>query len=257
MLKSIKNLKIKKKMLPFLLASTFVLSATGCSSKENTDEVAQYDIQMIDYNEEARKLQYERITSEELASLESADKIAAKQQENEDLQIVATYFSIGYFCGNDRETNMTKEQAKQENPSYSSNEDFLKGYDTGKEDKYLEIAEEERQQYVSVTTGAETDLDKEVNFYPLNKLYVASFSEDNILIYADSQENILSGNYQVVLGEDLKIENCIINNLRNFATDNSELIEDSEFIIPAGYRVIPEITPETFPTKVTQTQKTR
>ena len=51
MLKSIKNLKIKKKMLPFLLASTFVLSVTGCSSKENTDEVAQYDIQMIDYNE--------------------------------------------------------------------------------------------------------------------------------------------------------------------------------------------------------------
>lgn len=207
--------------------------------------------------------QQERISSSDYDNLKANGKIANETKEDEYLLVATSTFAEGYSCGNDRNNDMTKEQAKQQYSSISNDTDFLSGYDTGKENKYLDISKEERRQYVSITTGTESDLNKEVNFYPLEELYVISSDQYNSIVRVTpsegiaDEENIRNGNYQVILGQDLQVKDCKIDDLRGFATDYPELIEDAGYIVPAGYQVIPEISPETFPTTVTKAQKSR
>ncbi len=247
----IKKFKIGKKEL-LAGAIAFTLTMTGCGNnndKTRTNNKPEYNtIYYTSYNEYNRELEWQEITKSDYKTMD--ESIIADTDIEDNVLYVATYQALGYEAASKFET---KQEAISNNPEYSGNSQFISGFELGQQDKYLEKAQTEQKQYVAIRKNLEpTNNMEETKYYKAEDITVISYNGANALVLNYDEEKVKSGNYEDLLGKDMS--NYIGSSfkkesLRNFATDYIEDIADSIYMVSGNYRVIPEITQETFTMK--------
>lgn len=237
-----------------LLLGTLVLTTvtmTGCKKEETIiDSSNSYDkIYATYYNDSNRVFEWREVRPQEeyITELESYGVKDTDTNENgENVIYIASYQALGYQAAS---TNETKKDAIENNSEYSKHEEFLEGFELGKQDSYLTTAEVERRQYVAIKETEKEDNTEETYYYPLEDLTVVSYNGANALVTDYNEDAVKVGNYKDILGKDMSEyvgDDFVATSLRNFATKYPSL-PDSAFIAPAGYDVIPEITITEFP----------
>lgn len=240
----VKNLKVFKRF--FSVASlVFVLVFTGgCTKKVTSEDTTQPEIYMTIYDDASHKLKFERITEEQLENTD--DSIIALIEEEDGKLYVASYWALGYEAAMQQET---KQDAKNANPNYATNTDFLDGFDTGQETRYLEKAQEEKRQYVSICPSEDFDPNVERKYYPTDELTVISYEGCNALVHNYDNEMVASGNYKDVLGQDISNyigQQYTTSPLSSFAKENMDSLSDANYIASGNDDVIPVITTATW-----------
>lgn len=246
----IKNFKIEKKGL-LAGAIAFTLAMTGCSNnseKTSVNNSPEYStIYYTSYNEYNRELEWQEITKSDYEAID--ESIIADTDIDDNILYVATYQAFGYEAASKFET---KQEAVSNNPEYSNNSQFISGFELGQQDKYLEKAQTEGKQYVAIRKNLEPESMEETKYYKAEDITVVSYNGANALVLNYDEQKVKSGDYQDLLGKDMS--NYIGSSfkkesLRNFATDYIDDIPDSIYMASGNYRVIPEITQETFTMK--------
>lgn len=240
----VKNLKVFKRF--FSVASlVFVLVFTGgCTKKVTSEDTTQPEIYMTIYDDEAHKLKFERITEEQLENTD--DSIIALIEEEDGKLFVASYWALGYEAAMQYDT---KQEAKNTNPNYATSIDFLDGFDTGQETRYLEKAQEEKRQYVSIRQGEDFDPNVEVKYYPTEELTVISYEGANALVNNYDEKSVVNGDYEDLLGQDMSSyigQEFTATSLSSFAEENIDTLSGASYIVSGGYDIIPVITTATF-----------
>lgn len=240
----IKNLKVFKKSFS-IAGLIFVLTFTGgCAKKSTLEDTTQSEIYMTIYDDETHKLKFERISEEQLENID--DSIIALTEEDDGKLYVASYWALGYEAAMQQET---KQDAKNANPTYGNNIDFLDGFEAGQETKYLEKAQEEQRQYVSIRPAEDFDPNIEVKYYPADELMVISYEGYNALVNNYDEETVVSGNYEDLFGQNMSSyigQEYTTTSLSSFAKENIDSLSDAIYIASGNYDVIPTITAATW-----------
>lgn len=268
----IKDLKVFKKSLA-IGALVLIASTTGCGKKEknNQTEISQtqesktqknYDtIYYTMYDENAQEFYWEKITERQYLNID--DSLIAEEGENkkdnQDILYVASYQAMGYESAKKYET---KSDAIKYNPDYKNNEQYLKGFELGKQDKYIKKAEREQKQYVAIGDLKNPTYNMaETYYYPTEELTVVSYDGANAIVQNYNTADVQAGNYKDLLGKDMSGytgHQFIATTLKNFAYENGDLIPDYIYLESGNYKEIPLITKDTFPVENKLTnQKTR
>jgi len=240
----IKKLKVCKQFFSITSLALVLTFTGGCAKKATPEDTTQAEIYMTIYDDEEHKLKFEKITEEEFENID--DSIIALTEEDNGTLYVASYWALGYEAAMQYDT---KQEAKNTNPNYATSIDFLDGFDTGQETRYLEKAQEEKRQYVSIRQGEDFDPNVEVKYYPTEELTVISYEGANALVNNYDEKSVVNGDYEDLLGQDMSSyigQEFTATSLSSFAEENIDTLSGASYIVSGEYDIIPVITTATF-----------
>lgn len=232
-------------VMPLGLAA--VISLSGCQAAKQQEETSPFDnIFMTTYNQESHQLIWDGISDQEYQDkpLETIVAVQEEQEGDKKVLYIVDTFGQGYLAG---QSASSKQEAMDNNPDYKDDENFLKGFDIGKQDKYLDIASAEGRQYIAITTS--TDKHSEEMFYPLDTLSVVSYDGLNAVVENYNEEAVNNGDYTDLLGQDITPyigQEYQVSSFHDFAIKHTDQIEDSIYVRPNNYKLIPQISTSEF-----------
>ena len=210
-------------VMPLGLAA--VISLSGCQAAKQQEETSPFDnIFMTTYSQESHQLIWDGISDQEYQDkpLETIVAVQEEQEGDKKVLYIVDTFGQGYLAG---QSAGSKQEAMDSNPDYKDDENFLKG----------------------ITTS--TDKHSEEMFYPLDTLSVVSYDGLNAVVENYNEEAVNNGDYTDLLGQDITPyigQEYQVSSFHDFAIKHTDQIEDSIYVRPNNYKLIPQISTSEF-----------